>query len=386
MIVSDSLTLSAKKIKQQKLSDGFKVYDAGLGESPFPIDNNIINLLKKNISDNKYTSIVQTDQLKGLVWGDKILTGNGLKELIYCVQLGFSVTYDNYKIVYITPVWVSYLEQAKILRLNYTTLEVEQDTLKVNLDKLEKILSCDEKCLLIFNNPCNPTGLVYTNEEVKRLGEIIKKTDSLVLCDDIYQDIILKEDFGDLKKEIPEYCVSGSSLSKGLGCGGWRYGWLGFPKNLDVLYDNTRKVSVSMYSCPSAFFHSFTKEYLTLVKQNNITYEDKINTIKKCSKEIVERLKSTNINIKETEGAWYTVLDFTNYKKQLEKKGINNSVDLTDSLASSINLITVPLKGFGSDILGVRYSLIDINFNNQEPDFTNMLEGIDKLKEYLKKL
>lgn len=381
MTLPKSYTIESKIIKQEKLNNGEKVYDAGLGENPLPLNNEYKKILEKNIKSNRYSG-VDNDELKNYVWGEKIITGNGLKELINCLQLSFSLTYDDYCIIYIIPVWGTYIEQSELYGLNYTTIEVDKNKLKIDINKLDNKLSNikENKKMIVFNNPCNPTGKIYTDNEVKNISKVLLKHDCIVLCDDIYSDIILKEDYGDIKKYIPKMCIHGNSLSKSFGCAGWRYGWLGFPKELNELYENSKKIAISTYTCPSSFYHNSVIEMLKILDTSYL-----INILKECS-DIVYNKINKYIKTYKCEGAWYMWLNFESYKNKFKKININNSLDLSKYLGEQINLIVVPGKAFGSDELSVRYSMIDIEFKNNQYNFDKIIEGLDKLIKLLQLL
>ena len=90
----------------------------------------------------------------------------------------------------------------------------------------------DDK-MLIFNNPCNPTGLHYSNNELEKLSNIIKKHNVILLADEIYNNLIFDEKVLSISEYLPKSTIRCSSVSKDLGCGGYRLGWVTFPKELD---------------------------------------------------------------------------------------------------------------------------------------------------------
>ena len=100
------------------------------------------------------------------------LVGNGLKELIYLL-----ISAWKKKVILITPCWVTYLEDVKILNKKYELFETEiESNFKINFDKLDKCLSSNQNSLLFINNPNNPTGVVYSKkEDIKKIAVICEE-------------------------------------------------------------------------------------------------------------------------------------------------------------------------------------------------------------------
>lgn len=376
-----SPTLEAKKIKQQRIENGEEVFDAGLGESPFPLDPRYEDILKSNIKENKYSSVDGPKSLYRNVWGDNIIVGNGLKELIFCLIAGFSKLYPKSTLLVITPAWVSYSEHAEILNVKCEFIHVDKVTLRLSADVLDSRLDAiDGKVLLIFNSPCNPTGIVYTNNEVQQFASVIRKHDCIVFADDIYRDLIFdKESAGDIKKYLSDITVSGSSLSKSFGCGGWRYGWIGFPNNLSLLYQTTKNIAGSIYTAPSSIFHNAVAEMLDILDTEDMTNKICIT----CNKVVDFIKKRTNIQVTPAEGAWYLWFNFEKYADKLISIGIDTSQKLSTFMADKIGLITVAGSAFGSDQLAVRYAVVDIQIDNKSISIDHMMLGLKNLATFL---
>ena len=181
--------------------------------------------------------------------------GNGLKPLLFTLQLAFSKLYPEGIIYHVVPFWVSYEEQTKILGVkNQRIIPKDKINWKITGEDLEKNLAKDKKNLIIFNNPTNPTGCVYSKKEVESLAKVLKNYDCIVLADDIYEKVIHNDtDFGQIK-DYYSNTISGSSLSKMVSCGGYRFGWLVFPDLLEELYETVNIIASSVYSCPSVLF------------------------------------------------------------------------------------------------------------------------------------
>lgn len=390
MSLNGSATLKAKKIKLLRLEQNLPVYDAGIGENPFPINNDLIDIVKENVKNYKYGNNIGNIKLKKYLNRENIIIGNGMKPLINVLNIAFSKCYEDYCILLITPCWLSYIDQAKIFNLNYQTIKMCNETFKVCPQKLElkikdiKSKNSNTKIMLIFNNPCNPTGQVYNESEILKISKIIKKHDCILFSDEIYKDIILdNKKYIDIRNYIDNRCITGFSLSKSLGCGGWRYGWLSFPDELKDFFNITKNLGSTMYSCPTVIFNDCIIE---LLNKNKKYIQDELLILNKIRDECLDLFSKTKIITKKPEGGWYFWLDFSNYKNNFEKIGIKDSIKLAEYLINEIGLITVCGNVFGVDELCVRYSFVDINFENEKWNINNMKNGLNKLINLLEKL
>ena len=167
----ESSTLKSSTILKERNSKNLKTYNGGLGANPIKQHSILINSLKKNCEKRDYTSPMGIEKLnnrlKQLYCANNVLVGNGLKEMIFILLLGF-----NEDIILTVPCWVSYIEQTKIL--NRTTYFIRTDiknNFKLTPELLEETIlksNIKRKKLLFLNNQTNQTGAVYTiNELIK---------------------------------------------------------------------------------------------------------------------------------------------------------------------------------------------------------------------------
>ncbi|VVU95579.1 Aminotransferase class I and II [seawater metagenome] len=388
-----SSTLYAKQIKSDRQEKGLKTFDGGLGENPFPQPLSLVNTLKKYASLKSYTNVQGIKELREIL-GDNLIIGNGLKPLLFLIQLAFSKTYANGKIFHIIPSWVSYMEQTNILNID-THQIIQQDPLgKIQPDELDKGLSLtSEKSLIIFNNPTNPTGLFYTKKEVKEIAKVFKKHKTIVISDIIYQDLVhqkYKNDIGKLE-DYYDLVINGASLSKNVACGGYRFGWLNFKSDkLKNLYDCTTILASSIYSCPSLPFQyvalealKYPKDVRELINKQRVTFQE-------ISEYCQEELSKLNLEYSKSNAAWYFLISFENYKNYLNSLNIFTSDDLCQYLIKNSGLITVAGSAFGiKKKLILRYSYVDLDIkiidDKMEINYKNIREFLKLLKNFLKK-
>ena len=403
-----SQTLNCKNICSNRIKNNLPVYDGGLGSNYVQQPDFFTNSLKKFAEKKDYVSVHGIDELQETIKKkfsnknylvDSVVVGNGLKELLFLLQLSFT-SMSNGIIFHITPSWVSYKEQILILEKNDKLKEINttfENKYKVTPEQLDEELSkfSDENKLIIFNNPNNPTGIIYSPEEVKEISSILKKHNCVVLSDEIYFNLNHDNSIVSISEFIPELTIIGSSVSKDMGCGGYRVGWLTFPKSLKLLSDKCASNGSSIYSCAPTPLQYATNEMLNNneefkkhCKLNNLIY-------KFVAQKTDSILSKSKLKYVPTESSWYVFLDFSNYKKYFYEKGIYSSIQLCNYLIETIGLISVAGKHFNTDSLSIRVSLVGIDTESidylnckfdKENIFKHMEEGFNKLVDLLKKI
>jgi len=380
-----SATLKCQEIKNQRLANNLPVYDFGLGANPIPQPQKFIELVQKYAHLKDYTSAkgipkfqktIQTTFSNDQYKIQHVVCGNGLKEILFIAQLSFLQLYgSSSKIIHLTPSWVSYKEQIGLLGKIDQLVEIEttyEDGYKVDLKILDQTLQNYENCpkMLIFNNPNNPTGIHYTPQEVQAIAQVLKKHNCLVFTDEIYANLV--DNIESISQYIPGQTIRGSSVSKDMGCGGYRLGWMTFPTELTDLFHICNSNASSVYSCPSILFQHATSDMF----QNHKIFQNHCDTTKRIFSQIIQAvddiLESTNLDYIKPTGAWYMFIGFEKYKKQLEKKyGIQSSIQLSEYLINTLGIVTVPGEAFNKSGMNLRFSLVDIDVKKITFDKTN---------------
>lgn len=375
-----SATLKCQQIIQQRKKNNLPVYNFGLGANSIRQPQYYIDALKKYAHEKNYTSSTGIPELKAIL-GKNLLCGNGFKELIFIIQLSFLNLHNNGKIIHITPSWLSYKGQLKILNKLDNLIEIETtiaNNFKIDPQILENILKQNEHTLLIFNNPNNPLGLCHNNDEIKELASIIQKYNCIVLADEIYLNLTHHEKILSISHFIPKQTITGTSVSKDLGCGGYRLGWAVFPDELLDLYQLSVANSSSIYSCACTPI-----QYATAVMLANkkLFYEHCLlnnNHYIKIVDTVCLILEKTKLKFIKPEAAWYIFPNFSNYKEQLKKLNINNSYELTSYLMNEFGIVGVPGESFNVKGLNIRFSLVD--------KIENIIDGMNILVKFLDEL
>lgn len=399
-----SATLKSQSIVEERKNKGLPVYNFGLGANPLPISEVYSNEMKKYLGMKGYVSANGVDKFQNVIKEryssetyrvKNVLTSNGLKEMLFLVQMAFEGT-----IIHITPSWISYREQLVLLKKDSDLIEIEtclENNYKIDLVELDKILSWmpkDRKKLLIFNNPNNPTGVVHTPEEVKELAKVLDKYNVVVFSDEIYANLAYLQTVS-ISTYIPHLTIRGTSVSKDLGCGGYRLGWATFPDELTWLFDICNYMASSIYSCATVPIQYATANMLeddSLIKK---VCDDTKKIFSNIASEICECIENSNckgkIRYVYPQAAWYLFLNFDKYKGKLAENNINSSISLQMFLLNTYGIVTVAGTHFNVSGLNLRFSLVDIiNFSdggNGDGDIcSRMKEGFGLLLDYFSNL
>lgn len=163
-------------------------------------------------------------------------TGIGAKHILY--NLAEALLDDGDTIMFPTPYWTSYLDIAEIVNANIVTLPCPpEQNYKLTPEQLEAALAQHRPRVFLFNNPSNPTGMVYSREEIAALAEVlIRHPDTWIIMDDIYNTMVFDglgyHNFVHIKPELRDRAIFVDSLSKTYGMPGWRVGFMAGPETV----------------------------------------------------------------------------------------------------------------------------------------------------------
>lgn len=288
----------------------------------------------------------------------QVAVGSGAKFVIY--SLLQMLVQKNDEVIIPTPYWVSYPAMTELANATAKIIECgEKDHFKLSAEKLEKAITPKTK-VLIFCSPSNPTGLMYTEQELKALAAVIKKHPQLmVISDDIYNKLVFTHtgkkvapQILNVAPELKEQIIVVNGASKTYSMTGWRVGWALGPEKLikslaDYLSQSTSNVtSIAQYATLAAIEKAAPE-----LKQIIERLETKKNKFLK----IFAQLKY--IQVIPPDGAfyfWSKVEDC--FGKKVDGMTINNSKDLCNILLEKYHLAGVPGIEFGAEGY-VRFSI-----------------------------
>ena len=245
LAMEESATIAMSRKSRELKAEGKDVISLSLGEPDFFTPEFIKDAAKKAMDDNftMYTPVPGYDDLResisrkfnrdnGLNYTkDQIVVSTGAKQSIANVVL--SIVGPGDEVIVPAPYWVSYVEIVKVAEGNPVVINagIEND-FKINGKQLEAAITPKTK-MLIFSTPCNPTGSVYTKEELRDLADVLVKYPNIVvISDEIYEHInfIGKHESLAQFPEVYDQVVTVNGVSKAWAMTGWRLGYIGAPK------------------------------------------------------------------------------------------------------------------------------------------------------------
>ena len=400
-----SSTLRINEISNKLLDEGKNVYKFGLGQSPFPVPEILIETLKKNAHQKDYLNVSGLLKLREVVAKyhskknlynyseDNVIIGPGSKELIFQCQM---VT--EMPLLLPKPSWVSYEPQAKILKKDVNWIDTSKNTnwhLSANALRDYCKNNKYKNQLLILNSPNNPTGT--NNEDLEELSKICKENNIIVISDEIYTELDFNGNYHSISHFYPEGTIISSGLSKWCGAGGWRLGTLTFPKELKIIYDSVRSLASETFTSVSApIQYAAVKAYT----EDHSEYLNNSRTIlKKVADFVYDQLSEIGIECIRPQGGFYILCDFSKIIKH--NNIINNATTLCEQVLQNTGFAMLPGKNFGieDEKLITRMAFVDFDGNKalsfmkdntsiKDDDFNELFpkinEGILNLKSWLK--
>lgn len=368
-----SATLLINEISNKLISEGRRVYKLGLGQSPFPVPQMVVDELKVNAHQKDYLPVRGLKQLRQAVADyhsrrndirrnvNNVLIGPGSKELMFLLQF---VYYGD--LVIPTPSWVSYAPQAKFIGRNVCWLNTtEKNKWRIAPQDLEILCKDDpdRPRLVILNYPSNPTGATYTINELKELAKVAKKYRLILLSDEIYGELNFEGNHVSIAKFYPEGTIISSGLSKWCGAGGWRLGTFNFPTSLSWLIDAMASVASETFTSTSAPI-----QYAAVCAfRGGIGIERYLWNSRKVLKSlgfyIHKKLDKGGISAPKPEGGFYLFCNFTKHASRLKKRGITNSIKLVQKLLEDTGVALLPGSVFGrpEEELTTRLAYVDFD-------------------------
>jgi aspartate aminotransferase len=277
---------------------------------------------------------------------NQVTVGIGAKQVLY--NLCEALLDEGDEIVFPSPYWTSYVDIAEILGAKITILECPpEQNYKLTPAQLDKALASRPKVFL-FNNPSNPTGMVYSRDEVAALAEVlVKHPDTWIITDDIYNRLVFDgigyHNFVQFKPELRERTFIMDSLSKTYGMPGWRVGFVAGPeagiKGLVTLNSNhitclpeiTEVAAITALTGPQAIPSAKRDEF------------------SKRRDEVVNALLAIpGVKCPRPQGAFYAFPDISvAFGKSHNGRPIRNDVDFCKALLEDKFVATVPGSAFG---------------------------------------
>jgi len=379
-ILSESITIAVTTLAQELRAQGKDILSFSAGEPDFDTPQVIKDAAIKAINDGftKYTAVDGIVELKeaianklkrdnGLEYAaNQIIVSNGAKHSLFNL---FQATIDKGDEVIIpAPFWVTYPELVKYS--GGCVVEIPTDDtsgFKITPAQLKNAITPKTK-MLILTTPSNPTGSVYTKEELIALAEVLKGTDILVASDEMYEKLIYDGEFTSaaaISEDMYDRTITINGLSKSVAMTGWRFGYLA-AKNVDLIKSMKRLQSQSTSNICSITQHA-------AIAGLNGSADTDIEMMRKAFSarrdEAVDLFNAIDgVSVIKPDGAFYL---FVNVSK-LEK----DSLTFSKKLLEETGVAVVPGVAFGTDG-HFRFSFAT--------DIESIREGISRIKDFLSK-
>ncbi|WP_092383953.1 pyridoxal phosphate-dependent aminotransferase [Halopseudomonas salegens] len=371
--IQPSATLRINELSNQLRSEGRDIIKLGLGQSPFPVPERVVDALKTHAHEKDYLPVKGLKALREAIAGyinrsermrcgwEDVLIGPGSKELLFILQLAY---YGDLLIP--RPSWVSYAPQARIIGRSVHWLPTHADNnWQLTAEELDIICRDDptRPRILILNYPSNPTGCTYTDDQLLALAHVARKYRIILLSDEIYGEVHFAGQHKSIARYYPEGTIISTGLSKWAGAGGWRLGTFIFPPQLRALQDAMAIIASETFTATSAPI-----QYAAVAAfDGGSDIDDYLLHSRRVLKVIGEylhsRLIAMNIEVQKPEGGFYLLPDFAAYRSVLEKADIKTSASLCTRLLESTGIAILPGSdfGFSPDQLFARLAFVDFD-------------------------
>lgn len=368
-----SATLAINEKTRALQKEGREVFRFGLGQSPFPVPDPVVEALRQNAHQKDYLPVKGLQQLREAIAKynfrtqkvktnpEHILIGPGSKELIFILQL---VYYGD--LIIPTPSWVSYSPQAHIIGRHVKWAYTREDNYwRLSYLDLEAICKDDPERprIVILNYPSNPTGYTYPIERLKLLAKVARKYKVILVSDEIYGMIHHQGQHVSIARYYPEGTIISSGLSKWCGAGGWRIGTFSFPPNLTWLQDAMAVVASETFTSTSA---PIQYAAVTAFQDNpaiDLYLHHSRRVLKAIARYMTDRFHEIGINIPLPHGGFYLFPNFEPYREKLEKHGIRNSNEMVTRLLEETGVAMLPGNDFArmGEELTARLAYVDFD-------------------------
>src|SRR2546423_2175887 len=375
--LAPSLTLAIDSKAMANKAEGIDVYGLGAGEPDFDTPQHIKDAAAKALSEGftKYTAASGIPEIRQAV-ADKFKRDNGLSykasQIIVscggkhsCYNVVLATCQEGDEVIIPAPYWLSYPEMVKLASATPVILPTSDKTeFKVTPEQLRQAISPRTR-LFILNSPSNPTGSLYTREEIRALGDICVEKNVLIMSDEIYEKLVYDGaehvSVASLSPAHLEHTVIVHGFAKAYSMTGWRLGYLAAPepiaKAIDAIQSHStsnpcsfaQKGAVAALTGPQDHLSAWLAEY---AKRRSFAHQ-RLNAM-------------PGVSCVNAKGAFYL---FPN----ISKLGLTSS-DFCARLLEQEKVAAVPGVAFGAD----QYMRI-----SYATSMANIEKGLDRLEKFV---
>ena len=358
-LLSESATIAMSRKSRELHKKGVDIINLSLGEPDFDTPDFIKYEANRGMVEN-YTHYMAVNGYEDFrisiaekfkrdnnlnYTSDQIVVSTGAKQTLANIMLALIDEGDE--VILPAPYWVTYLEQIKMVKGKPVPILTSiEDEYKISPEQLENAITKNTK-LFIFNSPSNPSGAIYSKEEIIELGEVLKNYPQvLILSDEIYEHIVYEETHFSVGQmpELFDRVITANGVSKAFAMTGWRIGYMGAP---EWIAKACTKVQGQFTSGANSIGQRAAK---AAVEADPEVIKDMVKTFQHRRDLIVSELqKIEGINCNLPGGAFYVYPDISFFfDKKYNDIEINNASDLCEYLLEKANVATVPGEAFGT--------------------------------------
>lgn len=377
-VLSPSLTIAISTQARQMKEQGKDVISFSAGEPDFDtpqvVKDKAIQAINNGLS--KYTAVPGTpDVLKAVQTKLKndhnleynssdIIVNVGAKHSLFNIIQALIDTDDE--VIIPAPYWVTYPEIVLYSGGKPVFIQTdEQSSFKITPQQLKNAITPKTKAL-ILNSPSNPSGSVYTKDEIAKLGEVLKGSQIIVISDEMYEKLTYDKPFcatASVSEDLYNRTITVNGLSKCAAMTGWRFGYMASP--LKELNEAIKKLqSQSTSNICSIVQHAAISALLG--EADDDIEKMKQAFIQRRDYAVSEFNKIPNLSVLSPDGAFYLFVNISKFEK--------NSMEFCKNLLEQKGVAVVPGIGFGMDGY-IRFSFAT--------DLDSIKEGIERIKQFV---
>lgn len=356
--LAPSMTLSITAQAKKMIAEGIDICSFGAGEPDFDTPDFIKDAVKVALDEGKtkYTPSSGLPELRKAIAEKLLLENNvevdpkqvivscGAKHSIFNAIMAVCDPGDE--VIIPAPYWTSYPEMVRMVGAVPVFVQTQfENGWKMTAEEFENAMSPKTK-MLILNSPNNPTGSVYSREELTAIGEIAGYEDIIILSDEIYEKLVYNEkehvSIASLSDELKDLTITVNGLSKAYSMTGWRLGYLAAPEPIAEAIDTIQSHTTSN---PTSFAQYGA---IAALKADQQFVQDMVEEFDLRRNYMLNRLgKISNVRVMEPEGAFYFLVD----TEPMQIKSLN----LAEKLLSRYQVAVIPGVAFGQEY-SVRFS------------------------------
>ncbi|PHS36633.1 MAG: aspartate aminotransferase [Alkaliphilus sp.] len=386
--LADSVTLAINAMAKQMKLEGANIISFGVGEPDFDTPDNIREAGIKAIKEGRtrYTAASGIIELKEVICKklkddnqleyspENIVVSNGAKHSLFNALQAICNPGDE--VIVPIPYWVSYPEMVKMADAVPVFIDCsEKNEFKLEIDKLVKAITPKTKALLL-NSPSNPTGSIYTKNELEAIVQVAIDNNILIISDEIYEKLVYDNEkhisIASLNDKVKDITIVVNGVSKAYAMTGWRIGYTASNTEIANLMSKIQSHSTSN---PNTIAQHASVEG---IKNSDAAIEKMRISFDERRKYMVNRInKMKELSCIVPKGAFYVMLNISKLiGKKIEGRIINNSLDFAEIVISKANVAVVPGSAFGAD------NFARLSYANS---IENIKEGLDRIEKLIAK-